>query len=40
VNNLYAEIAVAEAWSVVSDELVAIIREGGNTKWAVDFQSG
>lgn len=38
--NIYADATVAEAWSIVSDELVAILREGGHTAWATRFLGG
>lgn len=33
----WGEVAVADAWVIVCDELVAVIREGGMTATAVDF---
>jgi hypothetical protein len=39
MDNIYAETAAAEAWLIVIDEMVKVMREG-NTAWALGFLNG
>jgi len=37
MNPVYADLAVAEAWVTVCDELVAVVREGDMLDAAINF---
>jgi hypothetical protein len=38
--NVFHELIIAEAWQIVCDELVIVLREGGMTATAADFMDG